>query len=54
MTKMKKEYVKPYDRRETKAAKKAIERTVRSVRPVAKDANKTRRPIEKPTKGGNR
>jgi len=54
MVEMKRGYVKPYDKKEAKNTKKAIARTIRGVKPVAKDTNKTRRPIEKPTKGGNR
>jgi hypothetical protein len=42
----------PYNEREYKNAKKAFEKTEKSVRPVAKDTNKTRRKMKKPTKGG--
>lgn len=40
----------PYNEREKKVAKKAFKATTRSVSPVAKDTNKTRRKIVKPTK----
>ena len=33
----------PYNKRETKVAKKAFASTEKSVKPVAKDTNKTRR-----------
>lgn len=35
--------VNPYDAREVKSAKKAMASTKKSVKPVAKDTNKTRR-----------
>jgi hypothetical protein len=35
--------VNPYDKREVKSAKKAMASTNKSVKPVAKDTNKTRR-----------
>jgi hypothetical protein len=41
----------PYNRRETKNAKKAFARTIKGVKPVAKDTNKTRRNMRKPIKG---
>ena len=44
----------PFKKRELKNAKKAVARTAKSVRPVAKDTNKTRRKMVKPTRGGNR
>lgn len=42
---------RPYDRREVANEKKAIAKTVKGVKPVAKDTNKTRRKMVKPTKG---
>lgn len=41
----------PMNRREDKDAKKAFARTESSVKPVAKDTNKTRRKMVKPTSG---
>jgi hypothetical protein len=41
----------PFNKREDKNAKKAVARTNNMVKPVAKDTNKTRRPIKKPTTG---
>lgn len=41
--------VAPYNKREEKDDKKAIASTERSVKPVAKDTNKTRRKMKKPT-----
>jgi len=41
----------PYDRREEKVTKKAFKSVAKSVKPVAKDTNKTRRPRVKPTAG---
>lgn len=38
----------PYDRREEKVTKKAFKSVGKSVKPVAKDTNKTRRPRKKP------
>ena len=38
----------PFNRREVKNEKKAFGRTVKSVKPVAKDTNKTRRKMKKP------
>jgi len=38
----------PYNKRETKNAKKAFARTAKGVKPVARDTNKTRRKIVKP------
>ena len=38
----------PYNRHEEKVAKKAFKSVAKSVKPVAKDTNKTRRPIKKP------
>ena len=42
---------KPFDRREETAKKKAFAKTSSDVKPVAKDTNKTRRKMVKPTKG---
>lgn len=44
----------PYDKRQQKDTKKAMESTEKSVKPVAKDTNKTRRKIVKPTAVGTR
>lgn len=41
----------PYDREYVKDKKKAFANTNKTVKPVAKDTNKTRRKIVKPTKG---
>jgi len=41
----------PYNVREDKDANKAFARTKSGVKPVAKDTNKTRRKMVKPTKG---
>jgi hypothetical protein len=41
----------PEQARYVKNAKKAIGNTKKSVKPVAKDTNKTRRKMKKPTKG---
>lgn len=38
----------PYDRREEKVTKKGFKSVEKSVKPVAKDTNKTRRPRKKP------
>lgn len=38
----------PYDRREEKVTKKAFKSLAKSVKPVAKDTNKTRRPRKRP------
>lgn len=43
--------VNPYNKRQVKNAKKAFSKTEKTVKPVAKDTNKTRRSIKKPTKG---
>ena len=40
----------PYKRHEEKVTKKAFKSVEKSVKPVAKDTNKTRRPRMKPTK----
>lgn len=40
----------PFDRREQKDMKKAFSKTERTVKPVAKDTNKTRRKMVKPTR----
>jgi hypothetical protein len=39
----------PYDRRNEKVTKKAFKAVAKSVKPVAKDTNKTRRRMVKPT-----
>jgi hypothetical protein len=39
----------PYDRRGEKITKKAFKSVEKSVKPVAKDTNKTRRKMVKPT-----
>ena len=44
----------PYEKRESKNTKKAFASTEKSVKPVAKDANKTRRKVVKPTAVGAR
>lgn len=41
--------IRPYDKKEVENKKKAFKRTVKSVKPVAKDKNKTRRKMRKPT-----
>lgn len=41
----------PYDKREVKDKKKAFSKTAKTVKAVAKDTNKTRRNMVKPTKG---
>lgn len=46
-----KDMKKPFDKRENKDKKKAFANTEKSVKPVAKDTNKTRRKMVKPTKG---
>ena len=42
----------PYNKREDKVSKKAFAATEKGVKPVAKDTNKTRRKMVKPTKKG--
>lgn len=42
----------PYNKREVKNDRKAFSRTDKSVKPVAKDTNKTRRRMIKPTARG--
>lgn len=49
--KMKSKKVNPFDKRMVKDDKKAVAKTEKSVKPVAKDTNKTRRKQKKPTKG---
>jgi DNA-nicking Smr family endonuclease len=44
----------PYNRREEKDDKKAFKSVAKSVKPVAKDTNKTRRKVVKPTEYGTR
>lgn len=46
--------VEPYNKREVKDDKKAMASTKKSVKPVAKDTNKTRRKVVKPTEYGGR
>jgi len=41
----------PFNKREDKNAKKAFAKTKSDVKPVAKDTNKTKRKMVKPTKG---
>lgn len=41
--------VNPYDKRKVKNSKKSMSMTEKSVKPVAKDTNKTRRAMVKPT-----
>lgn len=47
---MKEKMMKPYNKREEMNKKKAFARTEKTVKPVAKDTNKTRRKMMKPTK----
>lgn len=42
----------PYNKRPMKNKMKAMAKTEKTVKPVAKDTNKTRRKMVKPTKGG--
>lgn len=42
----------PYNKREDKITKRAFEAGEKAVRPVAKDTNKTRRKMIKPTSRG--
>lgn len=44
--------VVPYQKRSVKNAKKAFSKTMHTVKPVAKDTNKTRRKMVKPTNRG--
>lgn len=44
----------PYNRHEDKAMNKAFKSVEKSVKPVAKDTNKTRRKMVKPTEEGTR
>lgn len=46
--------VEPYNEREVKDDKRAMASTKKSTKPVAKDTNKTRRKVVKPTKEGTR
>jgi len=46
-----KDMKKPFDKRENKDTKKSFGKTNKSVKPVAKDTNKTRRARKKPTSG---
>lgn len=48
---MKSKKVNPFDQRMVKDDKKAVANTKKTVKPVAKDTNKTRRKPKKPTKG---
>lgn len=43
--------LKPYNKRSASITKKAFANTAKTVKPVAKDTNKTRRARKKPTKG---
>ena len=43
--------IDPFDKRKVELSKKAVAKTEKAVRPVAKDTNKTRRKMVKPTKG---
>lgn len=45
-------HVKPFNKRNTANAKKAFAKTAKDVKPVAKDTNKTRRKMVKPTGRG--
>lgn len=42
--------VNPYDKRKVKNSKKSMSLTEKTMKPVAKDTNKTRRAMVKPTK----
>ena len=44
----------PYNRRAESDTKKAFKSVTKSVKPVVKDTNKTKRKIEKPTKVGTK
>ena len=48
---MKGRKVNPFDKRKVKNSKKSMAMTEKDVAPVAKDTNKTRRKMVKPTKG---
>jgi hypothetical protein len=48
---MKGKKANPYDKREQKDDKKAFSKTEKTIKPVAKDTNKTRRKVKKPTRG---
>lgn len=48
---MKSKILRPYDKEEDKNSKKSYRNTNKTVKPVAKDKNKTRRKRVKPTKG---
>jgi hypothetical protein len=43
--------VTPFKKRSVKLAKESYAGTEKAVKPVAKDTNKTRRSVKKPTKG---
>lgn len=45
---MKAKKVNPFDKKEAKNDKKSFARTEKTVKPVAKDTNKTRRKMSKP------
>ncbi len=47
---MKSKGINPYNKREEKNAKKSFSKTEKAVKSVAKDTNKTRRKMKKPTK----
>lgn len=51
MSVRKKESVHPLDKRKVKLEKISTKKVVKSVKPVAKDTNKTRRKMVKPAKG---
>lgn len=48
---MKSKTLRPYDKEYVKNKKKSYSKTNKTVKPVAKDTNKTRRKMIKPTKG---
>ena len=43
--------INPYNKKENKNNTKAFAKTIKTVKPVAKDTNKTRRKMINPTKG---
>lgn len=46
--------IAPFDKRKVGLSKKAMKQTDKSVKPVAKDSNKTRRKMIKPARGNIR
>jgi hypothetical protein len=48
---MKGKKVNPFDKARSKDDERATLNTNKSIKPVAKDTNKTRRKVKKPTKG---